>query len=86
MHTIISRTRPLAIKSSPEIDFKLDEIEDEENVVPSFIIEIQSRDSNESFIQKSRKTAERKPTALAENVKKMASLSFANQKLDSLPL
>ena len=39
MHTIISKTRPLAIKSSPEIDFKLDEIEDEENVGPSFIIE-----------------------------------------------
>ena len=42
MHTIISRTRPLAIKSTPEIDFKLDEIEDEENVGPSFIIETQS--------------------------------------------
>ena len=42
MHTIISRTRPLAIKSTPEIDFKLDEIEDEENVGPSFIIESQS--------------------------------------------
>ena len=69
MQTIISRTRPLAIKSTPEKDLKLDEIEDEENVVP-FIIEIQSRDSNESFIQKSRKTAERKPAALAENAEK----------------
>ena len=58
------------LKSTPEKDLKLDEIEDEENVVPSFIIEIQSRDSNESFIQKSRKTAERKPAALAENVEK----------------
>ncbi len=39
MHTINDRTRPLAIKSTHEIDFKLDEIEDEENVGPSFIIE-----------------------------------------------
>ena len=69
MHTIIDRNRPLAIKSTPEIDFKLDEIEDEENVGPSFIIETQSSDSNKSFIQKSRKTAERKPAALAVNVK-----------------
>jgi hypothetical protein len=42
MHTIIDRTRPLIIKTTKEADFKLDDVEDEENVGPSFIIETQS--------------------------------------------